>query len=352
MLGIAGENRATGTLALTHTKGTMVEVASMLAKASRALAIYNGEADPDARAAGEAFGIKNPLFYERDVRAAIALTIAYYNQFWTDHRMEGFRDVAVEKPGGGRAWRKESPNEKAARLEMELGDKRPVRISAADTCLMMQKAKNVTVKPNGVVIEINKQRFRFWKDDSLACYEAQRLTGHERKYVAIFDSECPTEIYLLRNKASDYPDKKEFEFVNAHGLAVKRGDAPEFLEALPLAEAPENTDMAAMSKRRGEIQQQHNTVAREVARGIEPLLLQREQENQTNLQKLIHVVTTTGGDQRQQLPESSVTQEINAVRSRREEQPIAQSEYDRLVKQHALPEQPVTIEDESEPEII
>jgi hypothetical protein len=311
-LGIAGEDREAGALALTHNKGTLADESVILAKAARALAILENrgtDLSPEARLACMAFNIETPLYFETDVREAIAMTIAYYNTFWTNHRMEGFLDVPVPKANGGRSWRKESPNEKARRLEIDLGNigKSPVRISPADACALLLKAQKVVVKPDGVRITIDGVSHRFWRADSISCYEAQRLATLEKEYVALFDREWPLEIYLLQNTASHYPSRRSFEME----------DTAQFLECLPLAEAPQVNDRAAMARHRAQVQEQHNRVAREVAKGIEPLLRERTEQRESNTQKLIRVVTTTGGDLRATNRPSALSDNISEARSRK-----------------------------------
>ena len=312
-LGIAGEDRERGSLALTHTKGTMADESVILAKAARALAILESrgvDQSPEARMAAQAFDIKTPLFFESDVRGAIAMAVAYYNQFWTQHRMEGFLDVPVAKANGGRTWRKESPNEKARRLENELDavGKLPMRISAADACALLFKAQRVTVKPNGVTITIDRQPYLFWKSDSIACHEAGRLATLEKEYIALFDREWPQEIYLLRNTPGHYPNKKQ---------GFELSDTAQFLECLPLAELPQVNDKAAMSRHRAEVQHTQNRIAREVAKGIEPMLQERTEIRESNTRKLIRVVTTTGGDLRQALPPTDLGEAIRNQRSKK-----------------------------------
>jgi hypothetical protein len=323
-LGIAGEDRDRGHLRLTSTRGTVADESVILAKAARALAIAENQGtdlSPDARMACRAFDIATPLHFESDVREAIALTIAYYNQYWTLHRMEGFLDIPEEKPNGGRRWRKESPNEKARRLERDLADlsRAPLRISPADACALMWKAQLVTVKPNGVRVSIDGRPFRFWKPDSIACYEAQRLTSLEKDYVAIFDRDWPQEIYLLQNSpAASLPKGSR-----RRGFELAPNEAAQFLECLPLSDAPQTNDPAAMARARGRLQEQHNRVAREVARGIEPILVERDEARATNLQKLVRIVTTTNGDQRA-VQTSRLTSSINAERAEKPRRAAAQ----------------------------
>jgi hypothetical protein len=328
-LGIAGEDRTKGSLVITHTKGTMADESTILAKAARALTVIESrgtDLSPEARLAAKAFDIQTPLHFESDVREAIALAIAYYNQFWTEHRMEGFLDVPVAKENGGRKWRKESPSEKARRLELDLEaiGKSPVRISPADACALLYKAQHVTVKPDGVVIRIDGVAHRFWRADSIACYEAQRLATLEKDYIALFDREWPQEIYLLRNTPSHFPGrKKSFE------LAL---NTAQFLECLPLSEAPQVNDPVAMSRHRAEVQHQQNRTAREVARDIEPQLRDVTATRESNLSKIIRITTTVGGDQRKALPATGLGAAISQGKSRKprtraEEMPSAEANF-------------------------
>jgi hypothetical protein len=330
MLGGALRDRQTNTL--TWTKGSMIEEAALTAQAARALAYIESsgaEQSPQAMEAMRAFDMNAPLYFVSEVEQAIARVIAYYN-CRTEHRMEGFLRVPYERDGR-LLYRDESPNEKASRLEYELGQLAPMRISAADACALMMKARKVTVKPSGVTIRIDGRSFRFWNPHSLACAEAQRLATLEVERVAVFDEEWPQEIYLLQNAAGAYPDRKTFE-VDPHEAR--------FFEALPLYEAPQINDREQMARARQDTQIVHNRVAGEIMRDYEPFLRDQQVERERNINVLLSVAATIG-DQRGALPESDATREMNALRNkpatRSDEQASAAEQFAKALAGEAAP---------------
>ena len=188
-----------------------------------------------------------------EVLAALQCVVAYYNKR-RGHRMEGFREIAIQKPGGGLTHIAESPNDKALRLELELEaiGKAPMRISPADACALMLRAKKVTCKANGVTFRIGGKSHRFWDPNSLAVAEVQRLATLEREYIALFDPDSAHEIYLLENPAGKYPSRTEFDYT---GTA-------RFFECLPFAEATDVTDPDSMSRGFEQTRQNHNRMSR------------------------------------------------------------------------------------------
>ena len=324
MLGGALRDRETNTL--RWNKGSVIEEAALTAQAARALAYIESsgtDQSPNAVDAMRAFGMNAPLYFVSEVEQAIARVIAYYN-CRTEHRMEGFLRVPYERDGKLH-YRDESPNEKAARTEHELGALAPMRISPADACAMMMKARRVTVKPSGVTLRIDGRPFRFWSPHSLACAEAQSLATLEIERVAIFDEEWPQEIYLLKNSAGAYPERRTF--------ALDQAEA-RFFEALPLCEAPQINDTEAMARARQDTQIVHGRVTREIARDYEPFLRDQQVERERNINVLLNVAARIG-DQRGALPQSEAVRELNALRerplTRREEKADAADEFARML---------------------
>lgn len=329
MLGSAGLDRKTGTL--RFAAGTQIDEAVLTAQAARALAMLESRGNdlsPEARLAQEAFKIENPLYYESEVRAALAQVVAYYNAR-RGHRMEGFRTIAFEKSGGGLDHVTESPNDKALRLERELEaiGKAPQRISPADACALMLRARRVTCRANGVTLKIDGKAYRFWDPNSLAVAEAQRLATLEKDYIALLDRDVPHEIYLLRNSASEHPQRREFNFT---GTA-------QYFEALPLAEASDVTDPASMARGMEATRSNHNRITREIVRDIAPYLSEQEARRShtaNTVESLCRVMGVQRAEQRRTALSSALSDNVSEARSatrdprtRAEQQPTAAEDF-------------------------
>lgn len=330
MLGSAGLDRKKNIL--RFSAGSQIDEAVLTAQAARALALIESKGNdrsPDARLACEAFNVKTPLYYMSEVLAAMELVVAYYNSR-RGHRMEGFREIAIEKPGGGLTYVTESPNDKALRLELELEalGKAPMRISPADACALMLKAKKVICKPNGVTITMNRKSRRFWDPNSLAVAAVQRLSTLEREYIALYDQDDPQEIYLLQNTAGNYPDRIVFDLK----------DQARFLEALPLAEASDETDSASMGRGYEQTRQNHNRITREIVRDIAPYLNEQDQRRVNTagtVESLCQVMAVHRGEQRKTNLSSALSDNISEARAARpakaktraEQQPSAEKDF-------------------------
>lgn len=328
MLGSAGLDRKKNIL--RFSAGSQIDEAVLTAQVARALALIESKGtdqSPEARLACEAFNVKTPLYYMSEVLAAMELVVAYYNSR-RGHRMEGFREIAIEKPGGGLTYVTESPNDKALRLELELEalGKSPMRISPADACALMLKAKKVICKPNGVTITMNRKRRRFWDPNSLAVAAVQRLATLEREYIALYDQDDPQEIYLLQNTAGNYPDRVVFDLK----------DQARFLESLPLAEASDETDQASMSRGYEQTRSNHNRVTREIVRDIAPYLNEHDQRRvntASTVESLCRVMATHRAEQRKTNLPSALSDNVSEARSKRpaktraEQQPSAEKDF-------------------------
>lgn len=264
--------------------GSMVDEAQTLIKSAMAAAYFksNGaETSPHAREAVEAMGLEVPTMFVSEFRQAFALSIMAYNQE-TDHRREGFRQVGEPKENGGYRYRFESSDERWTWLNWnaEQQGKAPERITPQDAVMLLHKAQSVTVTRQGATITVDEKPYRYWKENSLACLEADRLSTLKKEFIAVRDPDDLSEIYILRNGRS----------------FLSGGEVAQFLECLPMAEKPGFNDAEAKARVREKLQFVSNRKHRELARAAEPFLQKREEANVNNISRLDGVITTTNGE--------------------------------------------------------
>ncbi len=326
-------------------KGTMIEEALLCAHSAMAASWEKGE-NLSARDAAERTGINPPLIWKSDFIKAMAVVIAYYNRR-RGHRMEGFDLITINGRDGKPERVTESPDDKARRLEMELAAQggKLVRLSEADTMLLLHKCKKVTVTANGVNI-LGKI---FWSEHSKAIWEAQHNSTLEKEYLALYDPQRMTEIYLLRNPVSHFRKVDE-------SLA---GQTPVFFECLPLYIAPDQNNPEQMREHAQRIATNQNRVMREVAIVTEPFIdeqTRRRLENTQKLQAIRATIMTIEPKDRPVLPATgaaagfaqAMSDHANGV-TRADAKPEAASRLDKFLATHA-PE-PETPTAEVEPEV-
>ncbi len=279
------------------TAGSILDEASLVARSGRALAYLqsNGlDRAPSAAEAAERFGLRAPLYYVHEVLAALPAIVQYYNSR-TDHRREGFADVRYEADGGGIRFRKETSDERAARLQILLEARAvaPVVLPDSDAALLLHRARRVTVTRNGVQLQINGCTLNYWKPASAAIREAIGLTTGTREAIALLDEEKPDRIHLLQNTVSTWQE----------------GDHAVYWETLPVDPRVASNDREAQAVDIERRRQEHNRVARELTTAIEPELRERDRERQTNLDTLRSVTVAHGG-LRQAAPGTTLARQV------------------------------------------
>jgi len=326
-------------------KGTMIEEALLCAHGAMAVSWMAGE-NVSAREAAERTGITPPLIWRSDFVKYMAIIIAYYNRR-RGHRMEGFETITINGRDGKPERVSESPDDKERRLEHELAGQggRIVRLSEADTMLLLHKCKKVKVTPSGVSM-LGKI---FWSEHSKAVWEAQHNTTLEKYYLALYDPQRLEEIYLVRNPVSHFRERDE----------TLGGETPVFFECLPLYIAPDQTNPEQMRERADRIATNQNRVMREVAIVTQPTIdaqTQRRLENTEKLKNIRAAIMTIEPQDRPVLNATGAAQgftdavqdRANGV-TRAEAKPEAVSRLDKFLATHA-PEPEATAA-ETEPEI-
>ncbi len=127
--------------------GSQVKEAHDIIQAARAAEYFRSKGantNPGAKESMEALGLESPLLWFSELKQAFALSIMAYNQE-TDHRREGFRQIAEEQADGTNKHRIESSDERWAWLNWKLEQRgvAPVRIPAADAALLIHRARSV-----------------------------------------------------------------------------------------------------------------------------------------------------------------------------------------------------------------
>ena len=277
------------------TQGSMLDEASIIAKAGRSLALMqsNGlDLAPDAAEAAKNFGLHNPLYYVHEVVAALPGVIHYYNTL-TDHRREGFAEVREELPQGGIRFRKESSEERSARLLSHLRERGigPVSLPDSDVALLLQKARPVTATRNGITLQLNGVSLRFYSPGSAVIREAMHNTTLQRECIALFDDENPDRIHLLKNSVRGW----------------KIGDTAVYWETIPLVANASGKQAQASAME--DTRRVHNAVAREISVAYEPVLREREAQRESNLDTL-RAVTIAHGGLRDAAPGSLLSRQI------------------------------------------
>ncbi len=277
MLGDLHASAATLASPNYRLKGTMIEEAILAGQnAVAAHWLQTGEV-AGGLAASVATGIRGPLLYVSEVNAAVQAAIAFYNAE-RGHRREGFDKLLVTTPGGSRASLTESSDDKAARLAARLAaDGRTLsHLHEADAALLLHRVKIVTVRANGAVVSIEGTQRRYWHPASLAIAAAQQSNSGAKEYLALYNAEDPRELYLLRNAVSHIRPRTE---------VLPPDVEPHFLEALPLYDAPEANDPAALAARAASVKASTSRVQLEVARNLVPFTAAQTARREKNLEQ-------------------------------------------------------------------
>lgn len=253
--------------------GSAIEEAVLCAQSARTLAfVQTGEMLP-AHQASEATGVTPNLLYVSQANAAIQTMIAWWNSE-RGHRREGFEQIAIVKADGSRELVTESPNDKAARLEAALRaqGRGLQRISEADMVMLLHKVKRVTVKPSGAKVRIGGADRIYWSGSSKAVAAAQASALQEKTYLALYNPEDATDLYLLENCPSH---------LSKTATELPGGEKPIFFERLPLYTPAE--DDAARVARAEQVQRNHSRVAFEHNRNIQPFVADETARRERNL---------------------------------------------------------------------
>ncbi len=256
-------------------KGTMIEEAVLCGQAAMQMH-WRETGEVNSIAAVEATGIVLPLLHTREIHAALQAAILFYNAE-RGHRREGFNDIAVTTADGGVRWVTESANDKAARLHAELAAQGRclTTISAADATVLLHRCKRVTVKPSGARVRIDRQERVYWHPDSLAVAAAQRSSLGEKVFLALFNPDDPRELYLLHNAPGSFPPA---------AAELPSGQEPHFFEALPLYEAPDANDEAALARRAKSVAANVGRVMVELQRNVIPFDAEQTARRERNLE--------------------------------------------------------------------
>jgi hypothetical protein len=283
--------------------GGMVDEAVQTGEVARIGAFLKSkgtDTNPHARDALEAAGLKIPMLHLSVFRQALSQAIEHYNAE-QGHRREGFRLLPVEKKNGGLEYISESSNERWTYLNWreEQRGTAPQRIAPAEAAMLLYKARAVTITQQGAWIEVDKRRYRYWHEDSIACEEAGLLTGVKKQYIALCDPEDLSEIFILRNAVAGY----------------REGDTAQFVESLPLYEKPPVNDDAALAQQSQAQWRVRNRKVAALTKIYGPMLAQRTEERRA-VSKFIDVVTTSNGANRETADLSYMTKGIRLEKSK------------------------------------
>lgn len=306
-LGLVGKNREAGRL--EYTKGSQIHDAALLQYADRAAAWFEG--DLETRIAACAANLPETvngrlriksLYPVSWVRDAIREFVAYYNGR-TDHRLEGFRRIEYQDAEThALKHRQESPNERAAFLN-EVSPTE--RISEAAVSRLLLRARPVTVKRNGVSVDIAPYTgLRFWSEHSVTCHRAGQLSTGELKLTALVDEDALlhggpgalTEIYLIGNKEAD----------------LKAGQPAQFLEALPLCQPGVIGDAHSLAQSNARLQVVQNRYAAEMVVAAAPHIARQHADLRHNVASLQAAATANDAALRATVPDSPLIRALSA----------------------------------------
>ena len=285
-LGTSGVKRkagkTTGELAIS-APGTILAEAAQCQRVARWAAALEHVTDEQLSAAEaeKSTGITGPLLYRDEALEAIDLVIAHYNTRPGPRAATDFQDVFVPAGDGKQRRQKESPNQKWHRVfaGMDARGLAPVRLAVQDVPILLMKADQVTVTPQGVVWG----KRRYWQPHSAAVLRAQDNHSHTFQCLALADPENPSEIFLLSNKLGERRMDGSLE-----SRAV-------LWETLPLAPDANRQDPASMAHEAARVRENHDNQMAGVMRASESIRDATSTRQKANLARLSAIVASSLG---------------------------------------------------------
>ncbi len=291
-------------------RGSMIEESVIAATNAQAVHWLETGETAGALESCKATGIRPPLLFVSEVNLALQGVLAYYNAL-RGHRREGFANLPAVNARGGLDWIAESSNDKAERLARELASegRSLTTISDADAAVLLHKVKRATVTANGARVRIGGRERLYWCAHSRAIAAAQHSSAGKKVFLALYNPEDPRELYILDNAPGRLPATAE---------ELPPEVAPVFLESLPLYEAPDANDDAALAERARQVQANAGRIGREYLRNVLPFVEDQTQRRERNLELSepirAAVSALRGPGTRRELPATQLGTELSRAR--------------------------------------